>query len=392
MNLKRITTADEFAALAGPWEALRAEAGAANPFLAHDWLARWWQTYAPGRQLWTILAYDLAYDPAANGRLIGAVPLVLERARLGARRLAFMGAGEAAPNHLDLLVVPAHRDAFAHAVADSLRAARGQWDVLELLSLAGDSPAAAAFLAALGPAGMTPAVSRFARCPFATLPATYEEYLRGRGYQLRGQVRSKGRKLRQAFPDAHFGQVQTGAELDPAFDALVRLHQARWAGRGELGAFADPRLVEFHRAFARDALRRDALRLYHLRIGGEFAAAFHCFRDGPRVSYYNAGFDQRWSKHSVGMLILAHAIERSIAEGATEFDFLQGEEAYKERWMTGCREDVRARAAAPHPRGRFARWHLESADRARDLWRGHVPDHIRLAVKQRLWGMPARAE
>lgn len=392
MNLKRITTADEFAALAGPWEALRAEAGAANPFLAHDWLARWWQTYAPGRQLWTILAYDLAYDPAANGRLIGAVPLVLERARLGARRLTFMGSGEAAPNHLDLIAHPEHRDAFARAVADSLRAARGQWDVLELLSLSGDSPAAAAVLTALGAAGMTPAVSLFARCPYAALPATYDEYLKGRSSNFRAQLRSKEKKLRRDFPDARFGRVETEPELDPAFDGFVRLHQARWAGRGELGAFADPALVEFHRAFARDALRRDALRLYHLRIGGEFAAAFHCFRDGPRVSYYNAGFDQRWSKYSVGMLILAHAIEPSIAEGATEFDFLQGEEAYKERWMTGCREDVRARAAAPHPRGRFARWHLQSVDRARDLWRGRVPDPIRLAVKQRLWGTPARAE
>ena len=385
LNVERVTTAGQFAALAGPWEALRVEAGASNPFLAHDWLARWWQAYAPGRQLWTILARD----PQDGNRLVGAAPLVLERARLGARRLTFMGAGEAAPNHLDLLAAPAHRDAFARAAAESLRATRGRWDVLELLSLAGDAPTSAAFLAALGAAGMPPAVSPFARCPYATLPATYDEYLKGRGAKLRAQLRSKEKKLLQDFADVRFGRVESEAELGPAFDAFVRLHQGRWAARGELGAFANPALVEFHRAFARDALRRDALRLYHLRVGGEFAAAFHCFRDGPRVFYYNAGFDERWAKYSVGVLILGHAIERSIAEGATELDFLQGEEGYKEHWMTGCREDVRVRAAAPGPRGRFARWHLQSADRARDLWRGHVPAGIRLAVKQRLWGIKA---
>ena len=272
-------------------------------------------------------------------------------------------------------------------MAHSLRAASGQWDVLELLSLSGDAPAAQTFLAALAAVGMPPQVALFARCPFAELPGSYEQYLRGRGSNLRAQLRSKEKKLRRDCPATQFGRVHTEAELDPAFDALVRLHQSRWTARGELGAFGNPAFVEFHRACARDALRRGKLRLYHLRVADEYAAAFYCFREGARLFYYNAGFDERWAKYSVGMLILGHAVEQSIAEGVTELDFLQGEEGYKEHWMTGCREDVRVRAAAPHPRGRFARWHLQSADRARDVWRGHVPDRIRLAVKQRLWGI-----
>ena len=386
-KLTRLTDERAFAALADAWEALRIEAGVENPFLTHGWLARWWEAYAPGRRLWTLVAHE-----AGTGRLVGAAPLVLERARLGARRLAFMGAGEAAPNHLDLIVAPAHRDAFARAVAGALRDAGGEWDVLELLSLDGDAPAARALLEALGGVGMEPGVALFARCPYAALPATYDEYLRGRGAKLRAQLRSKEKKLRQDFGDVAFGRVESAAELDAAFDAFVRLHQGRWAARGEVGAFADPAFVAFHRACAADALRRGTLRLYHLRVAGEYAAALYCYRAGRRLFYYNTGFDERWSKYSVGVLILGHAVERSIADGVTEVDFLQGQEGYKEHWATGARDDVRVRVAAPHPRGRFARWHLQSADRARDLWRGKVPDGVRLAVKQyvrSLVGQPA---
>ena len=62
------------------------------------------------------------------------------------------------------------------------------------------------------------------------------------------------------------------------------------------------------------------------------------------------------------MQTLAYAIEQSIAEGAAEFDFVQGEETYKTHWATHTRDNWRVRAASPHLRGRLSWWRIQATE------------------------------
>ncbi len=64
-------------------------------------------------------------------------------------------------------------------------------------------------------------------------------------------------------------------------------------------------------------------------------------RQGDTVSFYSTGYDSAWSKYGPGRRIMAAAIRSAIEEGATEFDFLRGDEAYKEAWATRSRLDQR---------------------------------------------------
>jgi CelD/BcsL family acetyltransferase involved in cellulose biosynthesis len=88
--------------------------------------------------------------------------------------------------------------------------------------------------------------------------------------------------------------------------------------------------------------------------------------------YYNAGFDERWAKYSVGVLLLAHTIEQAILANAREADFLQGEEGYKSHWANAVRDNWCVRAAS-------VSW------RARLKWlRAYRLRELRKVVKQRL--------
>ena len=88
--------------------------------------------------------------------------------------------------------------------------------------------------------------------------------------------------------------------------------------------------------FRRDALprfdRAGCLRLYLLRFDGAAAAGFYGFSHRGRGYSYLTGFDPAFAFESPGTLVLAHAIEAAIAEGAGEFHFLRGREAYKYEW------------------------------------------------------------
>jgi CelD/BcsL family acetyltransferase involved in cellulose biosynthesis len=79
------------------------------------------------------------------------------------------------------------------------------------------------------------------------------------------------------------------------------------------------------------------LRLHALRLDGAVIAALYALADRPgrgdrRVYFYLGGFDPDRAALSPGALLVGHAIEAAVREGAVAFDFLRGQEAYKRRW------------------------------------------------------------
>jgi CelD/BcsL family acetyltransferase involved in cellulose biosynthesis len=94
---------------------------------------------------------------------------------------------------------------------------------------------------------------------------------------------------------------------------------------------------EFHREFTREAQGRGWLRLYLLEVDAAPVAGWYGWRLGNRFSYYQAGFDPAWGRYSVGFLLLAETVREAIAEGASEYDLLLGDEPFKARFATGRR-------------------------------------------------------
>jgi CelD/BcsL family acetyltransferase involved in cellulose biosynthesis len=377
MQITHVGNFEAFEALAASCGELFALPGLDNVFLTHAWLAAWWRVYAPGRSLCTLVGMD-GHSPVA------LLPLVLEHGRGGVRRLVFMGSGEVAPDHLDLIARPQDKAPAAEAFCDYLWRDRARWDLLDLVSVAEDSPLRSAVAERLGAHGCDVRVTLYTRCAHASLPGTFEEFVQRLGQTTRGEFRRKRRRLLREVKDVRFGVVKDEVELAEVFEAMVRLHQARWNRQGEAGIFASRAFTEFHRAATRIGLARGALRLYYIRIGPDVGASYYCYRLGERVFYYAGGFDERFRTHSVGIQLLAHAIEQSILEGAKDFDFLQGDEEYKLHWSNGTRDNWRVTVAAPHWRGRLAGWGAGAASRLHGMWRQHVPMTTRRFVKRLL--------
>jgi CelD/BcsL family acetyltransferase involved in cellulose biosynthesis len=120
-------------------------------------------------------------------------------------------------------------------------------------------------------------------------------------------------------------------------DTLFKLHDARWDDRPGGSSMARAEARQLHRDFAAGAHERGWLRLYLLEVDGAAAAAWYGWHVGDRFSYYQAGFEPAWSRYSVGFLLLAETVREAIAEGATEYDLLVGDEAFKARFATGER-------------------------------------------------------
>lgn len=369
-----LTTFDQFRILEQEWEQLSAQR-VDTIFLSYLWLQEWWHIYGADYQIWTLAARQ-------GGKLIGVMPLILSRALFGIRRLMFMGVGELTPNHLDVITDPEKRDQVFRAFVAHLCQRASVWDVLELDKIPGDSSSMDLLSAALRAEGLSVRTEISATCPYIELPASFEEYLASRGSTTRESYRRVRRKLEKDFPAASYGMAQTPEEVRRVMGALIQLHQARWLQQGFLGSFSNQEFIDFHCTMAQKALRSNMLRLYYLQVNDEIIAVYYCYRIADSVQFYLGGFDERYSKYSPGILINAFAIEQSILEGAKHFDFLEGEERYKQHWMTHSRENLVLRAFRRNGRGRLAEMNLGLRRLLVYTARRFLPEKTRLAIRR----------
>jgi CelD/BcsL family acetyltransferase involved in cellulose biosynthesis len=127
VQLERITSSDDFEALAAEWDGLVEAMARPSPFLLHGWLAEWWRHCAGGAQP----SIEVVRH---EGRLVGALPLAVRR-RGGLRIASFMG--DAQTVLCDLLLSPGADGRVSELLTSALTG--GDYDVADLHGLPADS-------------------------------------------------------------------------------------------------------------------------------------------------------------------------------------------------------------------------------------------------------------
>ena len=323
------------AAIGPEWDALVASSPSGGPFLTSAWMGAWLATLGGDADLEVVTARD-----ADDGGLIAAAPFFVEpRVRAGVRHrvLRLIGSGPAAPDHLDLPVAHHAPPDTAAAVWAALQRQR-RWDLIDLDGVAADGALAGLLVRRATDRGR---VERIAT-PFLRLGATWDETEAGLDGALRNTlIRQRRRLAREGGNSVTERMIVTPADLEETMTRLERLHQAVRTDAGQRGAFGTPILAAFQREVARRMLASGRLRLWRLDVGGDTIAAIECFRHGDIVSFYTTGYDKAWQRFGPGSRVMAVAVSGAIAEGATGFDFLRGNEPYKQSWGAAARYDLR---------------------------------------------------
>jgi len=310
----------QLAGLVPEWRDLWRRSEMATPFQSPDWLLPWWDVFAPG-ELRCIAAY-------AGERLIALAPLYREDGICGARLLPL---GISLSDYLDVLVDSAHPDS-VNALASSI----GDMEDIEAVEWGEMQPDAEA-LRLSPPAGWEAVRTAASPCPVVALPETPE--------QLRGVILpSRRQHLRTARNRAaRCGEtvILQGDEDNwgALLNKLVRLHTASSLKRGG-DVFSDQRVAQFHAATLPDLAKDGVVRLYALSIDGKIAAVYYGFQHRESAYAYQCGYDPAFAFQSPGTLLIAHALEQAIREGAREFHFLRGNEPYKYEWGAKDRMNI----------------------------------------------------
>jgi glycosyltransferase involved in cell wall biosynthesis/CelD/BcsL family acetyltransferase involved in cellulose biosynthesis len=294
------------------WTELAERAG--SPFQTWEWADAWWRVYGDGELRLTALRRP-------GGELAAILPLYASR-RAGLRLLRFIGHGPG--DRLGPVCAPEDSREVALAMRRALADAGG-WDLFAAERLPGEQHWAE-WLG--GP------VLRTESSPYLRFAGDWEAYLASRSRNFRDQARRRERKLRREH-EVEFRLCDDPARLDDDLSTLIRLHEMRWADDEQDSQSFAPDREALHRDFARRALERGWLRLWHLEVDGEAVAAWYGFRFGGAEWFYQSGRDPAREDQSVGFVMMVHTIRSALDDGIQTYHLLRGGEDYKSRFASG---------------------------------------------------------
>ncbi len=128
------------------------------------------------------------------------------------------------------------------------------------------------------------------------------------------------------------------------------VYNASWKARELFGDFVD--------GLAERLSGQGWLRLAVLYIGNQPAAAQFWFVAHGKASIFKLAYDETWKRYSPGSILIHYLMEHVIdTDRVGEIDFLTGNDAYKQDWMSERRERWDLYCAKPRlPKGKADRW------------------------------------
>jgi CelD/BcsL family acetyltransferase involved in cellulose biosynthesis len=368
VRVARMSLTDALALGPTVWDALETSAAAPSPFMSWAW-HRAWADAAPAAD---VAASEALVLCGSDGVVQALLPVQLRRVvfhRLPVTALSWATGDVACPDHLDVLAMPGSPVAAFAPYVDEL-----PWEVIILSNLASDANTTRRLCEAIATRGYAVRRQPLWACPYLELPDDWERYLGTLTATRRQTLRRKERRLQRQY--AMTITDYTSDRIDEGLSHLMSLHERRWeGGNGGGGTFQDSSVRRLHRRFAAELAARRQLWLSTLDIDGEPVAAWYGFTRGDTVYFYQSGRDPRWERQSVGLVLMATMIRRAIERGYRRFDFLRGDDAYKQQWTATQRTTEEITIFRRGWRGRVLRA-LDAAGelRARLRRKGSVPD------------------
>jgi CelD/BcsL family acetyltransferase involved in cellulose biosynthesis len=327
-----VDVVDAFGPVVAEWTQLAGETGG-SPFAHAGWVHAWWSSFGSG-----ILR---AVTVRRAGRLVALAPVEI----VGS---SWRAPANAHTPSFDLLALDG--DA-AQMLADGLFARRPP----ELRVGPLRSEAVAGLERAAGTAGYRTVTRPAGRAPYIRLEPDLSALERSFSHNLRHDVRRRMRRLCEA--GAVSVEISSGG---PSLDALLAegfdVEARSWKGAARTAIASSPATVAFYRSVAQWAASVGWLRLAFLRLDGRAIAFQFDLEHGGAYYSLKIGYDPSFERFAPGKLLAYAMLLRAAARGASVYELLGTDEAWKQRWTHDGRDLAMLHAFSPSVGGRVARW------------------------------------
>jgi CelD/BcsL family acetyltransferase involved in cellulose biosynthesis len=284
-----------------------------NVFSLPAWMKVWWQVFGGNTAPYLAAVRD-------GSRVIGVAPL-----KIDGDTASLVGSDNVC-DYLDFVTAAGYETDFFNALLDDLQ--RQNVKRLNLGLLRPDAAVLTGLAEVARNRGAAVTITREDVTSEMDLPATFDDYLRTLNTKQRHEVRRKLRRLEEAGR-TEYHLLNGDRDLDGSLDTFLRLFSL--ARREDKASFMTAEMESFFRALAHAMAGAGLLRIGELDFNGQPVAMIMCFDYNDSIYLYNSGFDPQHDSLSVGLLSKVFCIRDSIQRGRKRFEFLKGNEVYKQR-------------------------------------------------------------
>lgn len=324
LTAEPITDLSDLQLLESEWDDLAA--ASTLPLMAPACVIAWLAHLAPASVEPRVIAVR------DGGTLVGLAPFYLDLARPGGRLdLRLPGIELAA--RLAPLARAGREQEVAGAISRAIAALRPRPDLIALEGLPLESHWASSIRAGW-PGRLSPIGWRYQvrDPPAVTLDAgSFEDWMKAKSSKFRSQMSRSRRQFEGAGGTVRACTPQT---LASDVRTLLRLHEARWQGRGQsnLAAYGEALAGALQEMGEKLLSRPGRFMLWTLEIDGEPICCDLSLGAGGRVLGVVNGWDEQHSRLKPAMLSILTTIEEAFARGDTLVDLGTGAQAYKLRF------------------------------------------------------------
>jgi len=321
----------EWETLSDIWNQILKKSESNNIFLTWEWVSTWWRHFGEGRKLLVLLFKK-------DGNIIGFAPLIYTKKRVKFLNLGiieFIGTGLS--DYGDFILTK-EKEACMNLIIDFLEKEPIKWDMMDLRHIPENS-STSGLLKKLAKERSYNVIKKGTNCMYVPLSQTWEEYFRtlssNRRYDLRRSLR-KCNKDHSIYVKHLENMVDFEETINDFFDLYVKWLMERY---NISSIFNIPlyKVKQFltdlaHILFITQADGENLIDLSFFMIDGKPASSCYSFIYDKIFFAYMMPWDSSYSKYNIGNLHLMYLLEYSMKQGLKKFDFLRGNEPYKNRW------------------------------------------------------------
>jgi CelD/BcsL family acetyltransferase involved in cellulose biosynthesis len=327
---------DEFVGLEREWNEAVARARISHPFLRHEWVRTWWDSFGSSNRAREARLQLHIVVVRNEGGIVGIAPLMRENVvmyGLPVRRLALL-ANDHTPR-TDFVTVGTEDDVY-RAIWSVLRSEMDGWDVLQLTQLPRTSPTISAMSRLASAEHLPIGTWRGGDSPYLELVGTWESYWTTLSSKFRSNLRNRLGRLK-AIGEPVLEVLTDTTEITTALDDAWRLEASGWKDREGTSIASEPTVQKFYLLLAERGADRGWLRLLFLNAGGKrIAVSYSAVYDG-RLFLLKTGHDRDFHTCSPFKLLTYFAAQEAYTRGLREIDFLGDTEPWKQEWSPTVR-------------------------------------------------------
>lgn len=326
VELKTVTTFDEFLGLQHDWNSLLEQSGNDKVFLTHEWFASWWRAFGDKKELFIVLA-------VGRDSIHGIAPLM--RCQSSFRGIPVKGIEFLANNDSPGcgFILKRNHEYLAGTLVSFLLNDAKEWDVVLLKNMIHDKAINSIIVKGLEQAGKKYIINPGLSSPYIEIKSDWDEYFKGLSIKSRKTVRNVCNRIKR------LGDVDVGEYGDMEwFDDMVSVSEKGWKYKEGKAFVNQPERSRFFRLLSETAQSKGWLSIWYVYKDKEpIAYEYHLKYKGSDTALLSE-FNSDYRSFSPGTFLDHEIIKSLFVKGIHEYDMCGAHDEYKKKWT----DDVRA--------------------------------------------------